>query len=78
MISSSTIANKDVLYAKSAAPVTVQSGQNDLAVSFRRNTVRVDVNVDARGLFGKIDNTTTVELGTGTGDHLQVLLSPET
>ncbi|PUB28496.1 putative repeat protein [Elizabethkingia sp. YR214] len=67
VISSSTIANKDVLYAKSAAPVTVQSGQNDLAVSFRRNTVRVDVNVDARGLFGKIDNTTTVELGTGTG-----------
>lgn len=67
LISSSTIANKDVLYAKSAAPVSVQSGQNDLAVSFRRNTVRVDVNVDARGLFGKIDNTTTVELGTGTG-----------
>lgn len=67
VISSSTIANKDVLYAKSAAPVTVQSGQNDLAVSFRRNTVRIDVNVDARGLFGKIDNTTTVELGTGTG-----------
>ncbi|MDV3865620.1 hypothetical protein CMU00_10010 [Elizabethkingia anophelis] len=67
VISSSTIANKDVLYAKSATPVTVQSGQNDLAVSFRRNTVRVDVNVDARGLFGKIDNTTTVELGTGTG-----------
>lgn len=53
MISSSTIANKDVLYAKSAAPVTVQSGQNDLAVSFRRNTVRVDVNVDARGLLVK-------------------------
>ncbi|WP_407510425.1 hypothetical protein [Elizabethkingia anophelis] len=67
VISSSTIANKDVLYAKSATPVSVQSGQNDLAVSFRRNTVRVDVNVDARGLFGKIGNTTTVELGTGTG-----------
>ncbi|WP_411898365.1 hypothetical protein [Elizabethkingia occulta] len=67
VISSSTIANKDVLYAKSAAPVSVQNGQNDLAVSFRRNTVRIDVNVDARGLFGKIDNTTTVELGTGMG-----------
>ncbi|WP_454060048.1 hypothetical protein [Elizabethkingia ursingii] len=67
VISSSTIANKDVLYAKSAAPVSVQSGQNDLAVSFHRNTVRVDVNVDARGLFGKVDNSTTVELGTGTG-----------
>ena len=53
VISSSTLANKDVLYAKSAAPVTVQSGQNDLAVSFRRNTVRVDVNVDARGLLVK-------------------------
>ncbi|MCL1669392.1 fibrobacter succinogenes major paralogous domain-containing protein [Elizabethkingia ursingii] len=67
VISSSTIANKDVLYAKSAAPVSVQSGQNDLAVSFHRHTIRMDVNVDARGLFGKIDNTTTVELGTGTG-----------
>ncbi|WP_407484480.1 fibrobacter succinogenes major paralogous domain-containing protein [Elizabethkingia miricola] len=67
VISSSTIANKDVLYAKSAAPVSVQNGQNDLAVSFHRNTVRVDVNVDTRGLFGKVDNSTTVELGTGTG-----------
>ncbi len=67
VISSSTIANKDILYAKSAAPVSVQSGQNDLAVSFHRHTIRMDVNVDARGLFGKIDNTTTVELGTGTG-----------
>ena len=67
IVSATSIANKDVLYAKSSAPVTVQSGQNDLAVVFHRNTARIDVNVDARGLFGKIGTTTTVELGTGTG-----------
>ncbi len=34
---------------------------------FKRNTARIALDLDTRGMFGTINNTTSVELGTGTG-----------
>ncbi|WP_407481978.1 hypothetical protein [Elizabethkingia meningoseptica] len=65
VISGSSLSNKDVLYSQGI--IDAQYGQNYLNVVFKRNTARIALDLDTRGMFGTINNTTSVELGTGTG-----------
>jgi len=67
VIKSNSISNKDVLYARSLTSVTPYEGETDLGIIFHHYTARLDVNLNTRGVFGRIDNTTTVEVGTGIG-----------
>ena len=65
VVAASSISNKDVLYAQGT--ITPMIGQNSLNAVFKHNTVQFSVDIDTRGLFGVINNTTAVELGTGIG-----------
>ncbi|WP_260394204.1 fimbrillin family protein [Elizabethkingia anophelis] len=65
IVSGSLLANKDVLY--NAGVVDAEYGQNNLNIIFKHYTSRIDVNLDTRGMFGTINNTTSIEVGTGTG-----------
>lgn len=67
MVSGSTLANKDILYNQGV--VSTQYGQNNLNIVFKHYTSRIDVNLDTRGMFGSINNTSTLEVGTGTGNN---------
>ncbi|AJW64727.1 hypothetical protein VO54_03296 [Elizabethkingia miricola] len=74
VVSGSAIANKDVLYAKSSSPVLAVVGENDLGVVFHRNTAKITVDLDTRGAFGKINNTTAIEVGAGTGSSFTSII----
>lgn len=63
----SSLVNKDLLYAKSATPIVPQAGQNDLGIVLHRRTAKVNVQLDARGVFGTINTTTALEVGSWNG-----------
>ena len=65
VVNGNNLSNKDVLYSQGI--IDAQYGQNYLNVVFKRNTARIALDLDTRGMFGTINNTTSVELGTGTG-----------
>lgn len=65
IVSASSIANKDVLWNQGV--VSAQYGQNNMSVVLKRNTARIQIDLDTRGMFGTINNTTAIEIGTGTG-----------
>ncbi|MCT4206134.1 hypothetical protein HZP44_14905 [Elizabethkingia anophelis] len=61
------LTNKDLLYARSLTPITPNIGQNNLNIVFQHKTVKLNVQLSARGVFGKISNTTAIEIGQDTG-----------
>ena len=65
LVANNIVANKDFLYA--GGNITTIQGQNNMNITFRHYTSQLIVDLDARGMFGKINNTTAIELGTGTG-----------
>lgn len=68
IVNGSDIANKDILYASSNGPITPEYGNNNLNIVFKHNTVQFLVQLDTRGLFGKINNTSTFEVGINQGN----------
>ncbi|MDF2514904.1 MAG: hypothetical protein K0R59_200 [Sphingobacterium sp.] len=62
-VMASAIANKDVLYA--AGTFNAVAGENNLDIVFKRHTSRIAVNLNVRGLFGTVNGSTAIELGTG-------------
>ena len=63
VIDKTALAGKNVLYAKSASPITMNEGINYLNVVFKHHRVRYDVVIDTRGLFAKMNDNTTVDVG---------------
>ncbi|MDV4043711.1 hypothetical protein CMT37_12890 [Elizabethkingia anophelis] len=63
----SNLINKDLLYTKSTNPIIPQVGQNELNIVFNRKTVKLSVELNTRGIFGKIENNSAVELGQDAG-----------
>jgi len=66
IIAKSEIANKDVLYASGS--INTINGANYLDVTFKRNTARIQVKLDTRGLFGTIDNATSISVLKNSGN----------
>lgn len=64
-ISSTQVANRDVLYASGV--INTVYGQNNLEITFKHLLSVINIVVDSRALFGTINNTTTIELGTDAG-----------
>ncbi|MFD2599161.1 hypothetical protein ACFSQ3_09360 [Sphingobacterium corticis] len=65
IISSAVLSNQDVLYA--AGKFTPAVGQNTLNITFRRMTARIEVDVNVRGIFGRIENNTSLTVGSLEG-----------
>ncbi|OPC68023.1 hypothetical protein BAZ12_15560 [Elizabethkingia miricola] len=61
------IVNKDVLYASSHGTITPEFGNNNLAIVFNHNTAQFVLQLDTRGLFGRINDTSAVEIGVNQG-----------
>lgn len=55
------LANKDVLRA--SGQITPVFGGNNLSILFKRLTALIEVDVNTRGIFGRVDNTTSLNLG---------------
>ncbi|MDX8569368.1 hypothetical protein OZ668_15310 [Elizabethkingia sp. HX XZB] len=68
IVNSSDIANKDILYASSNGVITPEYGNNNLNIIFKHNTVQFLIQLDTRGLFGKINDTSTLEVGINQGN----------
>ena len=43
-------------------------------IVLKRNTARIQLDLDTRGMFGTINNTTSVEVGTGTGSAFSSII----
>ncbi|MYY43914.1 hypothetical protein [Elizabethkingia anophelis] len=65
VIDSNILGNKDFLYAQ--GNINTVQGQNSMNIIFKHYTSQLTVDLDVRGMFAKIDNTTAIELGTGVG-----------
>ncbi|WP_343322110.1 hypothetical protein [Sphingobacterium multivorum] len=72
-IAAADIANKDVLYA--SGTLDTQAGENLLEIVFDHKTVRFDVNIDTRGIFGGIQSFESLLIGTGTGAQFKSLVN---
>jgi hypothetical protein len=75
IVSAASLANKDVLWNQGV--INAQYGQNNMSIVLKRNTARIQLDLDTRGMFGTINNTTSVEVGTGTGSAFLVSLKQE-
>ncbi|WP_454879709.1 hypothetical protein [Sphingobacterium detergens] len=60
VISRTGIENKDVLYA--SGTISTVNGANYLDIVFKRMTARVQVKLNVRGLFARIENSTSISL----------------
>ncbi|WP_407490165.1 hypothetical protein [Elizabethkingia anophelis] len=65
VIAASVLSNKDFLFAQ--GNITTVEGQNNMNIVFKHYTSMLTVDVDTRGMFGSINNTTAIEVGTGVG-----------
>ncbi len=63
VISRNDIINKDILYASSNGTISPEYGNNNLDIVFKHNTNQFTIQLDTRGLFGKINNTSAIEVG---------------
>lgn len=72
-IAAADIANKDVLYA--SGTLDTQAGENLLEIVFDHKTVRFDVNIDTRGIFGGIQSFDALNIGSGTGTQFKSLVN---
>ncbi|MFD2599084.1 hypothetical protein ACFSQ3_08970 [Sphingobacterium corticis] len=62
IIPSSLLGNKDILY--SSGQITPNFGNNTLTVAFRRLTSRIEVDLNTRGIFGQIQNSSEIDIGS--------------
>jgi len=69
LISGSDIINKDVLYTSSNGIMYPEYGSNNLEITFKHNTIQYTIQLDTRGLFGKINNTSAIEMGINQGGN---------
>jgi len=60
VISRSGLENKDVLYASGS--VNTVNGENYLEITFKRMTARIQVKLNVRGLFARLENSTSISL----------------
>ncbi|UIR55976.1 hypothetical protein LZQ00_17145 [Sphingobacterium sp. SRCM116780] len=60
IIAKSSLTNKDVLYASGS--ISTVYGENYLNIIFRRNTAKIQVELNVRGTFGTIDNATSISV----------------
>ncbi|MCL1667697.1 hypothetical protein M2T82_06440 [Elizabethkingia ursingii] len=72
IVSAASLANKDVLWNQGT--INAQYGQNNMSIVLKRNTARIQLDLDTRGMFGTINNTTSVEVGTGTGSTFSSII----
>ncbi|MDV3908072.1 hypothetical protein CMT84_06365 [Elizabethkingia anophelis] len=72
IINGNTLMNKDVLWNQGV--VDAQYGENNMNVVFKRNTSQINVDLDVRGMFGIINNTTSLEIGSGTGTNFSTII----
>lgn len=72
IVSAASLANKDVLWNQGV--IDAQYGQNNMSIVLKRNTARIQLDLDTRGMFGTINNTTSVEVGTGTGSAFSSII----
>lgn len=69
VVDKSGLMNKDVLWAKGT--FMAQYGNNNLSITFRRNTTRVQVEVNSLGMFGTINGSPQFDLLAGTNSILK-------
>lgn len=60
VIDGNALVNKDVVYSQGI--VSTQVGQNNMNIILQRKTAHINVELDTRGLFGTINNTTSLSL----------------
>ncbi|AJW63933.1 hypothetical protein VO54_02473 [Elizabethkingia miricola] len=72
IVSAASLANKDILWNQGI--IDAQYGQNNMSIVLKRNTARIAVDLDTRGMFGTINNTTSIEIGTGTGTSFSSII----
>ena len=72
IVSAASLANKDVLWNHGV--IDAQYGQNNMSIVLKRNTARIQLDLDTRGMFGTVNNTTSVEVGTGTGSAFSSII----
>jgi len=65
VISSQDLVNKDFLF--DSGTLDAINGDNFIGVIFARKTTRIIHAVDVRGLFGTLNNNSTIALGTNVG-----------
>lgn len=72
IVSGTALANKDILYNQGV--IDAQYGENTLNISFKHHTVRIEVDLDTRGMFGTISGTTSMEIGSGAGSAFNSII----
>ncbi|WP_159639036.1 hypothetical protein [Sphingobacterium composti Ten et al. 2007 non Yoo et al. 2007] len=63
IIPKTALANKDFMYDSKS--IVIASGMNYLNIIFKRLTTMLEVNLDTRGMFGTIANTTNLKISNG-------------
>lgn len=63
VIASSDLANKDFMFA--SGEITTKAEDNYLDILFLRQMAAIDLNINTRGLFGKINDNSTFSLAAG-------------
>jgi len=69
VVAKADLLNKDVLWA--SGTFTTQVGNNNLAITFRRNTTRINVEINSLGTFGVIEGVPQLQLLTGANSVLK-------
>ncbi|WP_131828258.1 hypothetical protein [Elizabethkingia ursingii] len=68
-VSKDALKNKDVLLAN--GNLTTQYGTNNLNITFKRNTTRLNIIVDSRGMFGSMANNPLQTVNFGSNNLLK-------
>lgn len=72
VIAKADLANKDLLYA--SGKITIADGvSNNLEVLFKRKTAQIQVKIDVRGMFGKINEKSSVSVVKSSSDSATVI-----
>ncbi|HFK5529347.1 TPA: hypothetical protein ACGZ99_003424 [Elizabethkingia anophelis] len=72
IVSGNSLANKDILY--NHGTVDTQYGENNLDIIFKHHNYSIEVDLDTRGMFGTINNSTSLEIGTGTDSNFSSVI----
>jgi len=69
LVNKEELKNKDVLWANGS--FKSNSGSNNLAITFKRNTTRIQVEINSLGAFGTIEGAPQMDLMAGTSSILK-------
>ncbi|MDR2275971.1 MAG: hypothetical protein LBF27_34005 [Sphingobacterium sp.] len=75
-ISSSSLANKDFMFA--SGEITATEGENYLDILFLRQMAAIDLRMNTRGMFGPITDNSKFSIGTGTGSSFTNIIQTGT